>query len=384
MAINPVGAARTSSTEGPRALTEHEGAQAIAALFSPPKREQKPAPTRAKKDPAPNPADVEPEEGAPADDAASDDDGAFVVEDDDTEATPVRGDPENVDDDDDAAALAAADDDDTANDDGEIEQAPPDTKFKHPKTGEVLTLEELYNGYLRTADYTRKTQEAAKQRKEVQTALEPELKSVREERAQIATALKELETALKESTPQEPDWDEVRQTHPEEFSNYYAQWQLHKDNLEKVAKQRAAAEEKVQQDRITEIKGQLAQEGERLLEAMPGWKDDPAKAEAGRKAVWEYGKSLGYEDDNLVSITDHRLFVVLDKARRWDAAQKKAKAAKAPEGKRPAKPGTANAAVPRKANELTRAKQRLAKTGSIHDAAAGISQILQSERKPRR
>lgn len=385
MGINTVGGpasgkpAKATTPAAPTSLTEAQGAKAIAALLSPKKREDKPASREAatvEETKKPKPPVSDEEQLDDEVDGESDEDEIEIDDGDENDE------PNEAADDDADEEVEDDDDDDVEDDDSDDEQASVDLKavFKHPKTGEKLTLEELFGGYLRTADYTRKTQETAKQRKE----LEPELKAVREERVALAENLKQLDEALKEATPQEPNWDEEFQNDADEAAKLYARWQLHKEKLAGIAKQRADAEAKVFEDQKKEIEAEMTRQNEMLLKEM-GWEGDDEKAKAGRDALWAYGKAVGFEDQQLLGVSDHRLLVIMDKARRWDAAQKKAKATKAPNAPtKVAKPGSANSATPRKVNEMTRAKKRLAETGSIHDAKAGISLLLQAERAPRK
>jgi hypothetical protein len=387
MSINTVGGPKAQKTEKATApvrpgITEEQGAKAIAALLSPKKREDKPASREAatveetKKPKAP-PSDEEQLD----DEVEGESDDEIEIE-DDTDETDEEGETPNEEDVDDEDE--DEDDDVEDVDDGDDEQASVDLKavFKHPKTGEKLTLEELFGGYLRTADYTRKTQETAKQRKE----LEPELKAVREERVKLADNLKLLDEALRENVPQEPNWDEEFQKDEDEASKLYARWDIYKKKLADVTAQRAAADKQVFEDQKKEIEAEMTRQNEMLLKEM-GWEGDDEKAKAGRDAIWSYGKEVGFDERQLLGVSDYRLLVLMDKARRWDAAQKKAKATKAPNAPtKVVKPGSAVKAAPgqKVVNELGRVQKRLAKTGSIQDAKAGISLLLQAERAPRR
>ena len=75
-----------------------------------------------------------------------------------------------------------------------------------------VTLDELQKGYSRTQDYTRKTQQIAEIRKQV----EVETEAVRAERAQYAQMLGALQAQLQGAETQ-IDWDRLYQEDPIEW-----------------------------------------------------------------------------------------------------------------------------------------------------------------------
>jgi hypothetical protein len=70
--------------------------------------------------------------------------------------------------------------------------------------------------------------------------------------------------------------------------------------------------------------------------------------------------------------------VILRKAMLYDQGQRKAQAAVKPQQvMRPVKPGSqASAPGNRSVSDVTRAKQRLAKTGTVNDAASVLAALL--------
>ena len=70
-----------------------------------------------------------------------------------------------------------------------------------------VTLDELKNSYMRNADYTRKTQQVAEQRK----AAEANLEAVLGERQRYADQLTVLEEALSQQEPNQEYWDSLRE-----------------------------------------------------------------------------------------------------------------------------------------------------------------------------
>ena len=123
------------------------------------------------------------------------------------------------------------------------------------------------------------------------------------------------------------------------------------------------------------MEAQLASQQEALLAALPDWKD-PKKAKAEKALVIESAKAAGFTDEDLKSVYDHRLVLLLRKAAMYDQMVSKRQGIKpvVNNGPRPAKPGAAGRVST--TTEATRAKQRLAKTGRVDDAASAIELLL--------
>jgi len=229
-----------------------------------------------------------------------------------------------------------------------------------------ITLEEALNGYSRTQDYTRKTQALAEQRKQH----EAEYAALRDERQQYATYLVQLEQTIKEATPKEPDWNQLQQeTTPAEFGATWAQWQAHKQQMDQLASERAAAEGRVREDQARMFQTKLEEEKSKLLEAIPEWRE-PEAAKTEKAKLVAFAESAGYTKEEIHQTVDHRALVLLRKAMLWDEAQKNKpaivqkiqKVTTAPPG-----PGQ-KASTP--GSKLQRLNERLAKTGDVKDAAA--------------
>jgi hypothetical protein len=251
--------------------------------------------------------------------------------------------------------------------------AAPAEKHKVKIDGEEVEvdLEELKKGYSRTQDYTRKTQDVATHRK----ALETETVAARQERAALAQNLKLVEEALSEITPKEPDWETIRRDHPNEFANIWSQWQQQEKDRATVKQMRAEAEQKVQQDTLKARQERMAVEQEKLLEAIPTWKDEKVKA-AEVKNMVAFAQKHGWTQQDLAGFDDHRAFVILHKAMLFDQGQaKKADAVKRIETVRTTKPsGETTSRTP--VSDKTRALQRLAKTHKPSDMARVFETML--------
>jgi hypothetical protein len=233
-----------------------------------------------------------------------------------------------------------------------------------------VTLDELQKGYSRTQDYTRKTQQIAEVRKQA----EQETQAVRAEREQYAQLLGALQAQLQSSEPQ----IDLERLYHEDPIEWVRQKEVMRERQEKLGaiqseQQRLSQVSQYEQQRAMEA--QLASQQEALLAALPDWKD-PKKAKAEKALVIESAKAAGFTDEDLKSVYDHRLVLLLRKAALFDQMVSKRQGIKpvVNNGPRTAKPGAAGRVST--TTESVRAKQRLAKTGRIDDAASAIEHLL--------
>lgn len=239
---------------------------------------------------------------------------------------------------------------------------------------EQVPLSEALAGYSRTASFTRKSQALAEARK----SFESERTAVRDEREKYEQNLTLLERAIADTLPPEPDWDSLRAEDPAKYAAAHADWHRRQTQLEAVRKEREAAETKRLGDARTEFERTVVQERERLVEAVPEWKDVKI-AETEKRKLVEYARDLGYSDEQIGAVVDHRVFVMLRKAMLFDEGRAKAERSKAPPAKtlKPgAKPGGRK---PKPDDALVRARKRLRSTGRASDAAVALEGLLPEE-----
>jgi hypothetical protein len=254
------------------------------------------------------------------------------------------------------------------------EEAPRDEKFVVKVDGKEIEVpkDELIRGYQREADYTRKTQKLAEERKLV----ESEFQQVRGEREQYAQILGQLQQKLQEFEPPEPDWNRLEVEDPTEYARQWTSHQRRQQQKYAVQAEQERLNQLYQAETQKQIQAVLAQETARLKEKIPEW-SSPEKAKAEGKALLEYGQALGFSEQELNGITDSRALLALHKAWKYDQMMSKrpefqAKIKKAP---KMASPGSAGS-VGSKSGELNNAKKRLAQTGSVRDAASLFEKFI--------
>lgn len=229
-----------------------------------------------------------------------------------------------------------------------------------------VPLSELTKGYQRQADYTRKTQKLAEERRRIQE----EYESAAQERVRYAAALEALERQLVGS---EPDWEALRAHDPARFAEEFTAYQRRQQALAAIRKEQEALQQLATLQQQSALQRRVEEERELLVAAIPEWVDKE-RAEKERSELVEYGRKLGFTDEELDQIYDHRAVLLLRKAWLYDQAREKAEAAKTTKAKAPktAQPGGSQV----RGSRVKDARERLAKTGSLEDAAAVFESLL--------
>ena len=240
--------------------------------------------------------------------------------------------------------------------------------------GVEVTQDELVRGYRREADYTRKTQALAEQRRK----LESDQAAITAEREHLAQFLNTAEAQLSQLVEQPVDWDALRQADPIEYGVRFADHQRRLQQLAEVRMRQQQVDAARQQTAAQQVQARVAEESDKLLQAIPDWKD-PARRKSELTALYDYGASKGFSREELDAVTDHRAFLLLHKAWKYDQAVQKKQpvTAKSAQAKSPsvAAPGPAGKGKPVKP-ERAKLAGRLRNSGSIDDAALLIEQLL--------
>jgi TolA-binding protein len=141
---------------------------------------------------------------------------------------------------------------------------------------------------------------------------------------------------------------------------------------QQALQQRQQVEEQEQQSRT------LESEREKLLDALPDWRDsDKARAEKAKIVEYATGK-LGFSAEEISDIYDARAVVALRKAWLFDELMSKRDKMRPTiqQKAKPMKGGTAGTPQSTKVRTSKDALSRLAKSGSTRDAAAVFEQFI--------
>lgn len=233
---------------------------------------------------------------------------------------------------------------------------------------ERVTLKEALAGYQRNADYTRKTQALADERKAVD-ATAGELRGHRDQYAQVLQELqKRIGPAEGERT--EAQWAELRQSDPAAYAVEHADFQRRQEARKtiKAEEDRVAAEK--QRDQVEQLKTVIADQRAKLVEKLPVLKD-PVKGPKALQAIRDYAiGSAGFTEQEANAAFDHRILVMADKARQWDAHQAALKAAndKLRGARQVSEPSARQPLRNPKVTQRAAAMKKLDKSGRIDDA----------------
>ncbi len=265
------------------------------------------------------------------------------------------------------------DDEEDGEEETEVEELEEQPVYRVTVDGSEIevTQDELINGYSRQQDYTRKTQELANQRK----TIEQQAQELQQRDAIYAQLLPKMEAQLQGELVNEPDWDSLYNDDPIAFVREKQLWDEKKEKLKAAEAENArlAQESYAQQQQLI---AQQVQEGQqKILEIIPEWKNAEV-AQKEKLAIRDYGINvLGYLPQEMDAIYDYRALLGLRNAwlnSKTVEATKKKPTQKAPA--RVARPGTTNR--PKSAAPVKKAKQRLAKSGKVQDAAKVFEQLI--------
>jgi hypothetical protein len=233
-----------------------------------------------------------------------------------------------------------------------------------------VTQEELVNGYSRQQDYTRKTQELSQQRK----TIEQQQAELAQRDAIYSQLLPKMEAQLKGELANEPDWNTLYEDDPVGYVREKQLWDEKKEKLSAVS----AEQQRLQQEALVKQQTQIQQfveyGNQKLLEIIPEWQNQEVASKE-KAAISEYAvNTLGYTPEEIQQVYDYRALLGLRNAwlnSKTVEATKKKPTQKAPA--RVARPGTTNR--PKSAAPVKKAKQRLAKSGRVQDAAKVFEQF---------
>jgi len=255
----------------------------------------------------------------------------------------------------------------------EVEELP---RYRVKVSGEEVevTLDELLNGYSRTADYQKKTQSLAEQRKAVE-AERVKIEEAAKTRETYSQRLQVIEQLLQQQNQTE-DLSSLKSEDPVAYAIAMAEKVEREKQLQAVQAER----QRVQQEQMAHQQAQLQKhiQGEqaKLMEAIPEFKDD-VKAEVVRRDIRNYAKSIGFTDQELSQVYDSRAVLALYKAAQYDKlmANKGAATKKVAVAPKTIRPGTSNPQSSE--NEAVKKERaRLRQSGNKKDAARLFERFL--------
>lgn len=201
------------------------------------------------------------------------------------------------------------------------EQEEQERTYRVKAAGEEkdVTLDELVKNYQLGADYTKKSQAVAEERKVVQAEYQA-VQEAKQLRDQYAQRLQVIEQIMSQGQETE-NLDYLKETDPIGYAVKVAELSQKEKQLAYIRAQQQQVSAKQEQERQQWMANLVRQESEKLATVLPDYVD-PEKGESLRNSVRSYGKELGFSDEELASVVDSRHVITLYKAMQYDKLQK--------------------------------------------------------------
>ena len=244
-----------------------------------------------------------------------------------------------------------------------------------------VTLEELLSGYSRQSDYTRKTQEVANDRKQMealQQQYNSEVQQIQQERQQYMEALTNIIAGQGSELEKfaNINWDELRETDPIEYVTTRERYRETQEKIQSMQHQQAQTAQ-VQQAQMNQARHEMLKvERGKLVEALPEW-DEPGTQKELANTLQSYAKTQGFTQEELTELIDHRSILVLLKAQKYDQLQKSdVKSKKLKNKPKLVRAGSGTSTKKSDKSKRTAQMKRLQGSGHIDDASALLEDFI--------
>jgi hypothetical protein len=224
--------------------------------------------------------------------------------------------------------------------------------------GEKISVDEIKLGYMRQADYTKKTQAVAEQRK-----------AAEEQTANYESTLNALLTASGADLSRfdNVNWEQAAVQNPDQYRQAKAMYEQTKQTHDFIRAQAKEHQQRNEAQQQAAMKENAKESLTVLKSTIPNWNNDLYYS------IGEYAtESLGVTTEEFNDVHDHRMITALYKAMKFDRAktetQKKVKAT-------PKKTLSGKKAEPKdlgKKDNYRKARDRLKKSGSMEDAVQAL------------
>lgn len=238
-----------------------------------------------------------------------------------------------------------------------------------------VTLKEAFDGYQKDADYRQKTQELADNRRGFEQQAQQAQQVIENQNLQIGAMLQHMQQMVVPQLDQ-AQMEYLRDTDP---AQYVIAKNDHAEKSQQFQQLMAASQNQLQQVRGNMQYQSQAQKAEMMARAaeelptrVPDWGAER------KQAIDQYLTSdhYGYNEAELAMINDPRLVELANKAFLYDQGQQAADVVTKKVKTLPKIQSSAAKLNKPKGSSLKKAQQRLKKSGSLDDAAAGISELL--------
>ena len=235
-----------------------------------------------------------------------------------------------------------------------------------------VTLDELVSGYQKSTDYTQKSQTLAAERKKVEAHAQ-EIQNAMRTREAYAQKLSQVEQYLTSQAKPGENLEELKENDPIQYAITVAEQTEANKKINTIRQEQQKVAQEQHHYRLQQQNQVVANEALMLSEKVKEF-SDPKKAEQIKNDIRSFGKSVGFSDQELSQVYDHRHVMILQKAMAYDKLQK-------------ANPGVNKKlkSAPKMASKTkkvtntdtyTKQKKRLKGTGSLDDATSVFTNFL--------
>jgi len=160
------------------------------------------------------------------------------------------------------------------------------------------------------------------------------------------------------------NWQELRSDDPAEYSAKMTDFQTRQSTIAQAYQNAVDQRSEITTTDTKALEAKAQEESRKLLQAFPKW-SDPEVLNSEITKIGGYAKNLGFSDEDIRSINDHRVYILLDKAAKYDALEKKSPAIENKVRKAPkiVRPGSTATHTPNSERKLADLKQQIRKTG---------------------
>ena len=234
-----------------------------------------------------------------------------------------------------------------------------------------IPLDELLSGYQRGSSFTQKSQALADER----NAFGGQQQALAQERQTYASVLQQLRQQMESAAQPNIDWDTLERQDPLQYLKLKQMERDRGEQIQAVQEEQVRMQQLLQGQQSQELEKRLSQERTMVLEKIPEWSDSDLQADEQRKLL-EYGKTLGFSDEELGQIYDHRALIALRDAWRYNKLTngEKIQTAKSKIGS--AKAGNKETSQRVRSRKQKAMRQKLRDTGKVDDAPALFGELL--------
>ena len=247
-----------------------------------------------------------------------------------------------------------------------------------------VTEEELVKGYSRQADYTRKTQQLAEHRKQIDQAVEQykgEIAQTQQAREQYVSAVAQaIETNYSHLQQfQNIDWERLKTEDREEYLTKRDDYRQAQEQIQSLQTAQGEAQNQAAAEAQKEHQRMVQEEHQKMVSIIPQWGESETR-QAIAKTVSEFALTKGYTQEELNQLVDHRSILVLMQAKAYEDMQKKQTTVRSKKVKNKPKVIRGKAKTEKTSSDSVKRKKqlkRLQQTGRAEDAASLFEDFVQ-------